>query len=136
MRKTVFIGSLLALLAGAGVACAQQAEAGPGKTLAKAINMATDPPTPKDFVVRSRPPEDRLDYIPIGGARAERARKPMDPQTVKAREAALTALAERQKARLASRPGAQPKLRLPAYALKAKAEHDAMVRARSRAGAN
>ena len=59
------------------------------------FKLRADPVEPADFVKRTRPPEDRLDYVPVGGPRPEPASKIMSFEELKAREAELDAIRAR-----------------------------------------
>ena len=109
----------LAALALAGLAgCASGPEGtatgdGPVKSLLRAGNFVTDPPKPKDFVVKSRPADDRLDYIPVHLRPANRPEPVLAPAGVKAQENQLDAI-RKQHDRISGRPV------VPAKAAKAK----------------
>lgn len=89
----------------AGSACAQSAAPAeaPMKKLFKLGNFATDTVPPKEFVVKSRPSPDKLDYLPVHVRPAARPGKIYTPAEAKAKEAELDELRLAHD-RLANRP--------------------------------
>jgi hypothetical protein len=120
-------------LAGA-VACAAPvlAQESGGKGPAHLLGLATTVPEAADFVKRTRPAPDSLDYMNIGTPRDEPRTTPLSVEKVEARQKANDALAARRRGMAAARPTRMaPAPRLPASALRAKSEHDAQMRERA-----
>lgn len=82
--------------AAAFVAAGSLARAEPSESLfskaLKIIDMKTDPGEPQDFVRKSRPPEERQKYIPVGRTGAERPVRAKTPAEIEATEAKLDML--------------------------------------------
>lgn len=90
---------LLALLASGFLSASAQAQqtpaASPFRAALNAAGLRTDPAPMPDFVTRTRPPADRLHYIPMGGARPEPPDKPLTPDQIRAEEVDLAGLRSR-----------------------------------------
>ena len=84
------------------------------------FKLRADPVEPADFVKRSRPPEDQLQYLPVATPKNEPARRVLTFDELKAAEADLDALRARQD-RIGARPAPKEKLRSIAFAPKPKA---------------
>ncbi|MBL8589620.1 MAG: hypothetical protein JNK46_13885 [Methylobacteriaceae bacterium] len=122
----------MTLSAAAGAARAEES-AGLLKWLMQRSKLATETPEPQDFVKATRPDRDSLRYIDIGEKRPQRALKPLDKGGVKGRESSFDGLKARNDRLLAGKPAPRPGPTLPPAALKAKAEHEAALKARARA---
>lgn len=103
---------LVAVAIAIGAGCAQAQTAAPAtpadspvKNLLKLGNFATDPAPAKDFVVKSRPAPDKLDYLPVHARPATRPGAIYTPAQAKAKEAELDQLRFAHD-RLANRPTA------------------------------
>lgn len=99
MKKTLFMGFVCLngmVLAAALPAYAQQSP--PASTLdpAQMLHQKTTLPPAAGFVQSSRPKDDQLGYIPLGGPRPEPATKVMTPEQVKAMERELDDLRFKQ----------------------------------------
>lgn len=133
MKRTNFlVSAAAAFVIGASPAPAQESDT-PLKWAARKARMATDPATPADFVAATRPPPDSQSYIGVGEQRPQRALKPLDASGVKGREASFDTLKARNQNLIAGKPARPPAPTLPPAALKAKAEHEAALRARQKA---
>ena len=133
MKTSSFLVLVAAACAiGASPAPAQEGDS-PLKWAARKARMATDPATPADFVAATRPPPDSQSYIGVGEQRPQRALKPLDASGVKGREASFDTLKARNQNLIADKPARPPAPTLPPAALKAKAEHEAALRARQKA---
>ncbi|MDB5651585.1 MAG: hypothetical protein JWL62_3105 [Hyphomicrobiales bacterium] len=75
--------------------CAQAQSDEPG-SVSRVLKLRTVPPPAPDFVVRTRPPETSLNYIPTGAPRPMPAGKPLTPDEIRAKEAELDGLRSRQ----------------------------------------
>lgn len=131
MLRSLIIVCMTLAAAGAGAARAEES-AGPLKWLMQRSKLATETPEPQDFVKATRPDRDSLRYIDIGEKRPQRALKPLDKGGVKARESSFDGLKARNDRLLAGKPAPRPGPTLPPAALKAKAEHEAALKARAK----
>jgi hypothetical protein len=132
MKTTILLVLALAASAiGAPGVLAQEGDS-PLKWAARKARMATDPAKPADFVAATRPPEGSQSYIGVGEQRPTRALKPLDAAGVKGREASFEALNARNQRLIAGKPAKPPPPTLPPAALKARAEHEAALRARQK----
>lgn len=130
-RLLVLAALFVAGWAAPPVAHAEEGDS-PLKWAARKARMATDPATPADFVAATRPPEGSRGYIGVGEQRPPRALKPLDASGVKGREANFDSLKARNDRLIAGKPAAPAPLALPPAALKAKAEHEAAMKARQK----
>ena len=128
---TFFVLAAAACACGASPAAAQEGDS-PLKWAARKARMATDPARPADFVAATRPPEGSLNYIGIGEQRPPRALKPLDASGVKGREASFESLQTRNQRLIAGKPVRPAAPTLPPAALKARADHEAALRARQK----
>jgi len=99
MRRILICAAACAF-ASAGLA--QQAD-GPFKSAAKLFGFATDPPTPPDFVVKSRPTGD-VDFIPVFQPPPEPAKPAMKDQDLKALRGDLDSVQKQHDALRAAHP--------------------------------
>lgn len=104
LRRTALVALVLASLGG----CASGIDGAPAgdspvKSLLRAGNFVTDPPKPKDFVEKTRPPEDKLNYIPVHQRPAARLEPVLTAAGVKAQENQLDAV-RKQHDRISGRP--------------------------------
>lgn len=108
--NSCLLPTLVVLSLGVGCAGAQTAAPvtpaeSPLKNLFKLGNFATDTAPPKDFVIKSRPAPDKLDYLPVHERPAARPGKIHTPAEAKAEEAELDKVRFAHD-RLANRPTA------------------------------
>ena len=68
------------------------------KTLLEAAKIVAAPAVVPDFVRNSRPPDDKVDYIPLGRPVAEPSSTPMTRDQIKAQEAELDSIRYRHDA--------------------------------------
>ena len=104
---TVMLAGLLALADLPGVAAAQSPPAPPSDGLddvLHALDLKPKVAPAPDFVVRSRPDPDKLNYVPVGKWHPDRAVKVMTPAEV----AAMTADLDTTRAAAQRKAGLKP----------------------------
>ena len=78
------------------------------------FKLRADPVEPAEFVRRTRPPEDSLQYIPLGAAKAEPGSRLMTFDEIKAKEAELDGVRARHD-RIGARPAPKGPIKSVAY---------------------
>ena len=81
----------------------------------RSFKLRADPVEPLEFVRKSRPPENELQYLPLGSPRQEPAKPVMSYEEIRAREASLDNVRIRHDA-LSGRHAPVVKLKSVAYA--------------------
>lgn len=89
--------------------CAQAQSDEPG-ALPRLFKLRTVPPPAPDFVVKSRPPEGSLQFIPTGAARPAPSGKPLTPDEIRAKERELDSTRAKQD-QIVGRPSTPPAAR-------------------------
>ena len=134
-RRAGPIAALTIVLAASANFCAAMAQDAPTRRFVGGplewIGVATSVPEASDFVRENRPDPKTLKYMNIGTPRAEPDSPRATADEVKARESAADARRGTRDALAAGRPQPKAPPKLPASALKAKAQYDAMMRERA-----
>lgn len=106
-RKSRLAAVAAAVLTTLLVGGCAQAQSDEPSQLSRTLKIRTVPKPAPDFVVKSRPPEDRLQFIPTGSPRAVPRGQPLTPEQIRAKEGELDGLRARHD-RIAGRKSAPP----------------------------
>ncbi len=103
---TVLLMGAIGIASGVNGAAAQTATTAPDGSIdvLRALQLKAGPAPAPDFVVRTRPGADKLDFIPVGKHPPDRSDKILSPAEVSALTADLDATREKQQRRAGRKP--------------------------------
>ena len=99
---------LCASLVGPGLAQSASPPNGSFDDLLRGLDLKAKPTASPDFVIKTRPPEDQLHYIPVGSKHGDSPVKTMTPAEVAATTDQLDAARMAQQRRAGVKPAAIP----------------------------